>query len=632
MPGISWIQPDTPLPDLFRACPETRAVFNRYGLRGCGGEHGPAETISFFAKAHGVPLSALLDQLRRTAANPIAQAHARQQLITDVQPRLADAIYRPFFLAALVVVLTVGAAWGVLLLWKIGFAKSFTGLSVLEVNAHGHAQIMGWVGLFIMGFAYQAFPRMWQADLPMPRLALAVWLTTLASIAMRSFAMLFHEATWAGDVHVIGAVTQVLAVSVFAWQIWHAFDRSGLAVSPSIAFIFAALGFMLLQTVFSGWHMARLIAAPDRDALLHQIATWQAPLRDVQVHGMAMLMILGVSMRLFPALFGLPETSRRRGWLAFGLLGSAVLMEVGAFLAYRFTHSHAVAGLLLIPWLMLPIGAAIIVMPWRLWRPLPTPGRDERSGKFIRIAFAWLFVAFAMLLLMPVYQVASGIPFSHAYYGAVRHAITVGFVSMMIVGMAAKIVPTLRGIDRDALPALWLPFALINLGCLLRVSFQIGTDWQPAFFQPIAISGALEWTGLAIWAGHLACVMLGLGRYHQATSNTWGPRPERIEAEHRVAAVLHWHPELEDVFVSHGFEQIRCPVLRQTVARQVSLAQACRMKQKPVEAFIKALNEGRRNSPASSTTHRCDSDNSPTATKPIAMTINGNAGLSRAGR
>jgi hypothetical protein len=52
---------------------------------------------------------------------------------------------------------------------------------------------------------------------------------------------------------------------------------------------------------------------------------------------------------------------------------------------------------------------------------------------------------------------------------------------------------------------------LINLGCLVRVVFQIGTDWHPMFFTLVGVSGMLEWTGLAIWACHLAMLMLGLG-------------------------------------------------------------------------------------------------------------------------
>jgi hypothetical protein len=585
----------TELPRLFRTWPETRAVFNRYGLRGCGGEQGPAETVGFFAGTHGVELGQLIDQVRQVIRDPLAREQARAQLADDARPRLADAIYRPFFLAGLVVILTVGAAWGVLLLWKIGFDGSFTGVSVHEVNAHGHAQIMGWVGLFIMGFAYQAFPRMWQVDLPAPRLALVSWLAMLVGIACRSTAMMARDAAWAAPVHHVGLAVEVLAVAIFVALLVTAFRRSGQPFQPYVAFAFAALAFFVIQTVYSGWHIARLLAAPDRDTLLAQIATFQAPLRDIQIHGLAMLMIFAVSIRMFPAIFGLGEVSSRRAWAAYGLLLAAIAMETSLFLTFRLTGAHAAAGAMLLPWLLLPIGAGLIVGPWKLWRPLPEPGRSDRSGKFMRLAFVWLFVSFAMLLLLPVYQLISGIPFSHAYYGAVRHAITVGFISMMIVGVAAKVVPMLRGVGPGSgmLPALWLPFLLINLGCLLRVGFQIGTDWHPLFFKLVGVSGMLEWTGLAIWAAHLAAVMLGLGRYRAASAANWGPTPERIEPDHRVAAVLHWHPELESIFLDHGFDLIRNPVLRRTLARQVTLRQACRMKGVARDAFLAALNGGR---------------------------------------
>lgn len=424
----------------------------------------------------------------------------------DAGSLVAIAIYRPFFLIGLLVILTVGAAWGVLLLWRIGASGSFTGVTVHEVNAHGHAQVMGWVGVFIMGFAYQVFPRLWHVDLPAPRLALASGLAMVVGIACRSSAMMFQDAAWAEPVHLAGVVVEVAAVTIFIGALLTAFWRSGQPIRPYVALAFTAFAFFLVQTVYGGWHIGRLIAAVDRDALLHQISTYQAPLRDLQIHGMAMLMIFAVSIRLFPSLFGLPEVSSRRAWIAFGLLVAAILGETSLFLTFRLTGSHAAAGAMLLPWLMLPIAAGMIVLPWRLWNPLPEPGR---GGKFIRMAFLWLFVSFGMLLLLPVYQVISGIPFSHAYYGAIRHGITVGFISMMIVGMSSTIVPVVRGIAPGQLPSLWLPFALINLGCLVRVVFQIGTDWHPMFFTLVGISGMLEWTGLAFWACHLAMLMLG---------------------------------------------------------------------------------------------------------------------------
>lgn len=443
----------------------------------------------------------------------------------------AGAIHHPFFFAGLAVILTVGAAWGVLLLFRISGSGSFTGVTVHEVNAHGHAQIMGWVGLFIMGVAYRVFPRLWQVALPGPPVAIVVWLAMLIGITARSTSMMFGESRWAAPLHAVGFGVETIAVSLFFGQLAIASARSDQRWTPHLGFVFAALAFFFLQTVYSGWHVTQLMQASGRDAMLDQIATFQAPLRDLQIHGLAMLMILGVGIRLFPPLFGLSQTPARRGWIALGVLLSAIALETSFFLAYRLTGWHAIAGALLVPWLMLPIGVGLIVGPWRLWQPMPQPGRTDRSGKFVRVAFGWLFASLAMLLLLPVYQMISGIPFSHAYYGAIRHAITVGFISMMIVGMAAKFAPRFSGTDPATLPSLWLPFALINLGCLFRVGFQVGTDWHPIFFQLVGLSGMLEWTGLAVWAVHLTAVMLGLGRYRHSSDASWGWASHRIEPD-----------------------------------------------------------------------------------------------------
>jgi len=95
---------------------------------------------------------------------------------------VSRSLYRPFFLAGIAVVLTVGAAWGAWLLWQIGFAHRFTGVSLHQVNAHGHAQVFGWVGLFVMGFGYQMFPAIWQRRLRATRLVPFVFTAMVAGI------------------------------------------------------------------------------------------------------------------------------------------------------------------------------------------------------------------------------------------------------------------------------------------------------------------------------------------------------------------------------------------------------------------------------------------------------------------
>ena len=441
--GNVAITPDLLLSELFRLHPETRIVFDRHGLRGCGGPLGPYESIRFFARAHGVDELTLLRELEQAIAAPRSKSHgtaARRDA-----PEIVDTIYRRYFLAGIAVVLSAGASWGAWLLWTIGLNGSFRAVSVHAINAHGEAQIFGWVGLFIMGFAYQAFPRMWQTTLVAPRLAVVAFGLMVGGLFIRTAGITAAEAwTPAAPLALAGGLMQIAAVGLFAGQLLVTFRRSGAAVEAYVGFVVAALGWFMLSSVFSVWHSWHTMTAPNLDALIWSIATYQAPLRDLQIHGLALFMILGVSLRMLPAIYGLPRIPEQRAWWALGLLTAAVVGETAVFLVYRWTGNDLIAAGLVLTWAIMSTAVLLIALPWRLWRPMPQP---DRTGKFVRAAYAWLPVSLAMLLMMPLYNRLVGVGFSHAYFGATRHAITVGFISLMIMGMAAKVVPTLNGVD-----------------------------------------------------------------------------------------------------------------------------------------------------------------------------------------
>ncbi|WP_337173377.1 DUF1858 domain-containing protein [Paludisphaera sp.] len=571
---------ETMIPDLLRRRPEARAVLDRYGLRGCGGPDGPYETLGFFARAHGVDQGRLLREL----AEALGRGEVVMGASRDETTLLADTIYRRFFLGGIVIALTAGATWGAWLLWRIGLSGTFLVNPLQTVNAHGMAQISGWMGLFIMGFACQAFPRIWHASLAAPRLAAAVFAMMVGGIVAQAVGMLAPSVPLA----MLGAGLQLVAVAAFSAQIATTYRRSEARFEPYIAFIMAALGWFLASTVMSGWHTWTTMTAEGEAAQVWYVATYQFPLRDLQVHGLALFMILGVSIRFIPALFGAPKVDDRRAWGAFGILVAAVLAEVGIFLAYRWTGDHAIARLLPVSWAMLAIGSAMVVVPWRPWRPFP---ETDRVAKFVRTAYGWLAISLAMLLLLPAYAAASGIPFSHAYYGAIRHAVTVGFVSQMIMGFAAKVVPTLNGVDPRRLTRLWGPYLLINAGCALRVTSQTLTDWAAPAYAVIGLSGTMEVVALAWWGAGLASLMLrGVG----AAEEGIGPAPERIAGDHHPADVLDWFPETAPVFDRFGLDGLRRPILRRTVGRRATLAQAARMRGIALEELTGALNEARR--------------------------------------
>src|SRR5262245_55439607 len=155
--------------EVIASWPWTVRVFERHGLTGCGGAQGPDEPLRFFATVHEVDPDTLLRELEdAVASGPPAETPRPFSA-----PAEAD-LYPPFLKGALVATLTGGATLGLVALTIAGLRGSLhTGLSwwTPVIQAHGHVQIFGWVGLFIMGVAYHVLPRFKATDLHRPDLA-----------------------------------------------------------------------------------------------------------------------------------------------------------------------------------------------------------------------------------------------------------------------------------------------------------------------------------------------------------------------------------------------------------------------------------------------------------------------------
>jgi len=465
----------------------------------------------------------------------------------------ADRIHRRFFLAGIAAMLTVGVGWGAWLLLQVAANESFTAPSVLAINAHGQAQIYGWVGLFILGFAYQAFPRFKRTRLALPRLAAASFLLMLAGIVARSLAEPRGGTPPWAEIAMAGGALQLLAVLAFATVVATTYRRADASLEVNDRYILAAVGWFVAAAAFDLFHLHGTLYAPTREALLAQVATYQFALRDLQIHGLAMTMIFGVSMRFFPASLSTPPPSAalaRRLWLPLNL---AIAGEVVGFVMFMRTKAAPWAALMGIAIVALAACATAFVLNLRLFRPMPDA---DRSLKFLRASHVWLVLSLAMLVAAPAYFRLAGVPFSHAWYGAMRHAITVGFISLSIMGVAARVVPTLAGIHTGSLTTLWVPFVLVNLGCATRVAGQIATDVTPAAFPFAGVSGLLELSGLAIWGAGLARVLLRAPR--PAALPAPAP-PARAAApplglEHTVVEWVRRHPQTLPVFAALGMD------------------------------------------------------------------------------
>ena len=237
----------------------------------------------------------------------------------------------------------------------------------------------------------------------------------------------------------------MLAIALFVIIILTTLSKSGKPWVYYDGYITASLGWFLVQAVYEAIYLAATLSVADRAELLTLVATWQGPMREIQIHGFALLMILGVSQRMFHHFYGLPEPNARLSVVVLGLLNLAIVSEVAGLILMR-TQAHAWAALWYGASLLLAGSIGTLVWNWRIFS---APKESDRSLKFLRAAYIWLFISLAMLLLLPVYQFgllawwapetqAAQLGFSHAYYGAIRHAITVGFVSLMIVVLSNK--------------------------------------------------------------------------------------------------------------------------------------------------------------------------------------------------
>lgn len=505
---MSKITGSTSIADILRLCPSARRIFDEHGLKGCGGENGPAEPLEFFASVHEADLDALLKDLNDEIEKPAKPDYVYHE-------SLADYIYRRFFKLAIAIVLSLGGLWGVIALIEISLGKSLLQPDLLPaIHAHAHAMVFGWVGLFVMGFAYQSFPRFKVTTLWKPGLANLTLYLMVVGIALRMSAFMLKGGTLALSFGAVSAAAEISAIALFMLIILKTAQQSMSPRNPYELFIIAALAWFLIQAIFSGFFFFAEATATDLQETVLRTALLDGPLRAFQFLGFAALIIAGVSQRFVPVVYGLGQPRHDRQRLIFWLMNGSLVLDVASYVALLTTGDPFFGFTLELSYLLMVVWAVLLVIQLRVFA---RSSQADRSLKFIRAAYVWLLIAILMMPLLMPYSSWVGEGFSHAFWGAHLHAFTVGFVSMMILGVSSRVVPILSGVDSHKLTSLWGPFILLNVGCAGRVVLQTLTDWKPATAYPlIGFTGVIELIALAWWGFGLWHVM-NLSKTHRAS-------------------------------------------------------------------------------------------------------------------
>ena len=389
-----------------------------------------------------------------------------------------------FISSGLVFMLLPGTFLGVWNLLQISGRESLASVSPAWLQAHGHAQVFGWIGSFIFGIGFYSIPKLRGG----PKLAFGAawtcWAMWTIGVAER----------WAANVYgwhwrlllPLSGILELAAFLIFFRTVSrHRPEDAGKnRLDPWVwVVISASIGLMLLllANLAACFYLALGSTSPALPHGLDQrylvLLAW----------GFLVPFVWGFSTRWMPIFLGLKPVRPRL------LVGAVVVNFAGVVLTLGGWGAGATVFFV--------IGVALAIAGLRMFEPArqepKTRGVHRSFPFFVRMAYGWLMAAALLGVGATLWDSSGGI------WGASRHALTVGFIAVMVLCVGQRILPAFAGMR-----LLWstrLMFAglvLLSLGCTVRVSsevlaYQRYANW--AWFV-LPVSGVLELAGITAFA------------------------------------------------------------------------------------------------------------------------------------
>lgn len=389
-----------------------------------------------------------------------------------------------FVVVALAVALTAGFGLGLWLLLSRTLGLTTFGVAWLAlVQVHGTVQLFGFAALFLMGVGLEVLPRFRGAPRP-PRALVAIALVaTVAAIVLRAVAQ--PIVTLPGRDTVLALSGALLVVGTGAFAIGAVRSLAG-GTNPHrpdeivmAAGVIAAPAGALLVAIELPLRGAPLLVDPatgDR-------AVW------VMLLGSLATAIFGVWARITPAFVATPPARLRP------LLAGAAVWDAGVVAAVA---GAALAGPLLL------VGIVTVVWSVGLFggtiarQRLPDQARLTRLT--VRSAFVWGIVGAAALAWFDVRSALGGGSPTYLEISAGRHAFALGFVTLMIYAVAARVIPSHLGRRLWSQRVQLAAVVLANAGVALRVVPQA---FALDLASLLALSGVLSYLGLVAFAANV---------------------------------------------------------------------------------------------------------------------------------
>jgi uncharacterized protein involved in response to NO len=396
-----------------------------------------------------------------------------------------------YIVTGLFFMLLPGTFLGVWNLLTISSQRAPTSVSPAWIQAHGHAQIFGWIGSFILGIGFYSIPklrRMNSLDLWVVWTAWALW---TSGVSLRWLVGIY---LWGWRVLLPGSAALELAAFLLFFRAVssHRSDsgKSGvedwvLAVIAGSLGLLATLLINLVVTIqLALWAQQPAVAIGfDQEFLVLQ--TW----------GVLVLFVWGFSAKWLPIFLGLKP-----------LRGKTLLAAVGLDCAGVIS---AFAAQMRLAAILLAIGIVVAMVGLRLFeaaeRPAKTKGVHTSFPIFVRLAYAWAFVAACLGIWAANARDSQGI------WGASRHALTVGFLATMVFAIGQRVLPAFSGMRLlFSTKLMFVALLLLSAGCLLRVSSEVLAyqNVVPSAWKWLPVSAITEMTAVTIFAVNLIATFI----------------------------------------------------------------------------------------------------------------------------
>lgn len=395
-----------------------------------------------------------------------------------------------FIVSGLFFMLIPGTFLGVLNLVQISGRESLTTVSPAWLQAHGHAQIFGWIGSFILGIGLYSVPHTKELGRATVARGWTCWSLWTIGVALRWVANVY---AWHWRVLVpASAVLELLAFLIFASAV-AGHQPSSKGDGPvrfetwTLVVMAGTAGFLftLMMNAISALYVGLYASSPalphvsDQQFLI--LAAW----------GFLAPFVFGFSARWMPTLLGLQPTRSR------ALLAAVGVIWIGIFLALAGFIAHATVFFVLAT--LLAIGALRLFE--KTMHDARTRGVHRSFPFFVRLAYVWLLAGAVLGVAASRWDVSGGL------WGASRHAFTVGFISMMVFAVGQRVLPAFAGAR-----ILWstrLMFAgllLLAVGCTLRVVSEVLAyqDYAAWAWSVLPASAVIEMAAVTAFAANMA--------------------------------------------------------------------------------------------------------------------------------